>query len=523
MRGAQLRLKGARAWLLAAPLAFLALFYAWPLLTALAASTWDGARWLGTPYVTGRLRLAFLQAALSVLLTLAIALPLAWLHHVRDIKWSSTQLALHAMPFVLPVFVVVYGLQLTVGTSLSPLAAVVVAHAFYNYGFAARVIHTTLDRRPRRLEDAARTTGATRAGAFWRVSFPLLLPSLAAVALLVFLFSFASFGTVLFLGGGRVSTPETLMYAQLGGAFPRVERAAALGALQLLFSLAVLLAYVWLTRREKGLEQQPIPARTPARAWHQVAAAAALVFAMAPLAVVLAGGFRVQGAWSMEPWRALLDSAHPAHLAGFHLARAFGLSLGYAAASMLLAMSLTVCLAYARPGLPSRARAALDALTALPLGTSSLLLGFGYLLAFGAGAFFDLRGTAVVIVIVHSLVAFPFAARIVLPAFDARDTRLDDAAQLLGAKPRDVAWRVHAPLLAGPLAAAAGLAAATSLGDFGASVLLMRSDNMALSVWISRHDVPFDPLLKAQAIALAGLLAVLSAALYLAAQRRSSA
>jgi hypothetical protein len=48
----------------------------------------------------------------------------------------------------------------------------------------------------------------------------------------------------------------------------------------------------------------------------------------------------------------------------------------------------------------------------------------------------------------------------------------------------------------------------------------MRPDNMALGVWISRHDAPFDPIMKAQAIALAGLLAIMSAAIYLMAQRK---
>jgi thiamine transport system permease protein len=109
---------------------------------------------------------------------------------------------------------------------------------------------------------------------------------------------------------------------------------------------------------------------------------------------------------------------------------------------------------------------------------------------------------------------------VLLPAFAERDTRLDEAAALLGASPARIAWRVHLPLLAAPLAAAAGLAAAASLGDFGASVLVTRPDNMPLSVWIGRHDAPFNPLLKAQAIALAGLLAALSGAVYLAVQRR---
>ena len=506
------------AALLAAPAAFLALFYAYPLSHTLGAATAEGARWLATDYVRARLAVALLQALLSVALTLLVAVPLAWLFHARALpEWH---LAVHMAPFLLPVFVVVYGIQLTLG-ALPPLAAVVVAHAYYNYGFAARLLHATLERRPRRLEDAAATLGATPARALLRVTLPLLAPSVAAVALLVFLFTFASFGTVLFLGAGEVATPETLLFQQLGGAFPRVERAAALGALQLALCALLLLAYAALTRRQAGLAAEPERARLPARPRHHALAWGALAIALAPMLAVLAGGFRVDGAWTLEPWRALLDASHPSHVAGFSLARALALTLLYAALASLLALLLTACLLYARPHLAPRARAAVDTIAALPLGTSSLLLGFGYALAFGAGAILDLRGTVAVVVLVHTLVAFPFAARILLPAFDARDPRLDDAATLLGAKPLDVARRVHLPLLAAPLAAAAGLAAAASLGDFGGGLLLMRPDNMSLAVWIGRHDAPFDPLRHAQAVALAGLLALVSATLYatLAARR----
>lgn len=316
-----------------------------------------------------------------------------------------------------------------------------------------------------------------------------------------------------------MSTPETMMFQQLGGAFPREDRAAALGALQLAFSLLLFLGYLALGRRERGLARDPDPRRAPSTRAHDAVAFGATALALAPIGAVLAGGFRLRGAWSFEPWRAILDPAHPAHVAGFDLSRALGLSLAYAAMSVVLALLLTILLAYALPRLSPRPRRLVEAVAALPLGTSSLLLGVGYVLAFGAGAFLDLRGTTLVIVVTHALVAFPFAARVLLPAFDLRDRRLDDAAALLGASGRAVAWRVHLPLLAAPLTVAAGLAAAASLGDFGASVLLMRPDTMSLVVWIGGHDAPFDPMRKAQAIALAGALAVLTGLVYLAIER----
>jgi thiamine transport system permease protein len=506
------------ALLLAAPAALVAVGFAWPMAQVLRAATPDAWHWLGESYVRERLAIAAGQAACSVALTFAWATPLALLHHLRKVPSSRLLLALHAAPFVLPVFVVVYGLQMLLGPqgwlgrdvlgALGPFGAIVLAHAYYNHGFAANLLHATLERRPRGLEEAAATLGAPPRSAVWRTTVALLWPAAAGMALLVFLFAFASFGTVLLLGEGKVSSTETLIYQLLGGVFPQVPRAAVLGTVQLLLAAGLLLGYAALHRRLR-LPREPEHELPPAgRAWTTVAIAAAVV-SLLPAAAVLAGGFRVRGRWTLDAWRTLLDPARPDHQAGFTVGHAVAVSLGYAAATVVLAVGLSVALAYAARRM-GRVRAAADALAALPLGGSSLLLGLGLLLAYGPGSVFDLRGWPGLVVAAHTLVAFPFVARILLPALLQHDARLDEAAAVLGAPPRAVAWRVHRPLLAAPLAAAAGFAAALSLGDYGASLLLTRPGTMPLASWILRHDHPFDPLAHAQAVALAGLLAALA-------------
>jgi thiamine transport system permease protein len=343
----------------------------------------------------------------------------------------------------------------------------------------------------------------------------LLGPAALGIAVLVFLFAFASFGTVLLLGAGEVSSTETLVYQQLGGIFPRTDRAAALGTVQLVLNGLLLLGYVALQRRVR-VPAEPSHEAPWASKLRQAFAWSAVLLSLAPALAVLVGGFRVAGRWSLEPWRALVDDGHPAHQAGFSLPHALAVSLGYAAATVLLSLALTLLLAYGARRL-GRARALADGLAALPLGASSLLLGLGFVLAFGAGTAFDLRGWPGLVVAAHTLVAFPFTARVVLPALHTADSRLEEVAASLGASPAAIAWRVHRPLLAAPLAAAAGFAAALSLGDYGASLLLMRPETMSLAVWTLRHDRPFDPLAHAQAVALAGLLALLAAAALVAA------
>jgi thiamine transport system permease protein len=509
--------------LLAAPAVLVAFGFAWPVAMVLHAATPAAWSWLAHGYARGRLLVAAGQAALSVLATFAWAAPIVWLHHARKVPGSRLLLALHAAPFVLPVFVVVYGLQILLrGTmaTLGPLGAIVLAHAYYNHGFAANLLHATLRRRPRGLEEAAAVLGAPPPSAAWRTTVALLWPAAAGVAVLVFLFAFASFGTVLLLGEGKVSSVETLVYQLLGGVYPQVPRAAALGTVQLLLAAALLLGYAALQRRLRLPREPECDAPPAGRTWTAAAVGLAVV-SLLPAAAVLAGGFRVRGSWSLDAWRTLLDPGRTGHQAGFSVGHAVAVSLGYAAATVALAVGLAVALAYAARRL-GRARAAADALAALPLGGSSLILGLGLLLAYGPGSALDLRGWPGLVVAAHTLVAFPFVARILLPAALQHDARLDEAAAVLGAPPRSVAWRVHRPLLAAPLAAAAGFAAALSLGDYGASLLLTRPGTMPLAAWILRHDRPFDPLAHAQAVALAGLLAALAVAALLVAEAGQS-
>ncbi|MEK6986414.1 MAG: ABC transporter permease subunit [Candidatus Thermoplasmatota archaeon] len=527
---------GRPSWLII-PGGFLAFLLLWPLAAVVQQASVDGIAWLGTPYVRSRVAGALAQAFLSLLLALAVAVPLAWLHHSRRVAGRRWMLALHAAPFVMPVFVVVFGLQATVGANgwlanlggpnllAMPLVAVALANATYNAGFAARLGVEVLDGRPRALEEAAATLGAPPRGVWARVTGPLLAPRLVAVALLVLLFSLGSFGVVLLLGDGAIDTLETLLYANRAGAFPRPDRAAALALLQLVLNgLLVALALRLGKRTRRASQPWTAP---PASRTRTAFLGAFAVLSTLPLVAVLVGGFRLRGAWSLAPWRTLLDAQAPGHLSGFSLGSALGWSLGYALLSTLLALGLTLALAYGLRPL-GRLRRVAEWMAATPLATSSLTLGYGLVAAFSGGlavlgAVWIPARSPLFVVAAHTLLAFPLASRLVVPALDAVDRRLEQAASLLGASPLRQLFRIHLPLLGPALLGAASLAAAASLGDFGASLLLSPGDALGLSVWIARHGGPgsFDPLARAQSTALAGLLMLLTlAVLALAAPRR---
>ena len=192
-----------------------------------------------------------------------------------------------------------------------------------------------------------------------------------------------------------------------------------------------------------------------------------------PLGTVLVRSLRTSGGWGLGNYANLATTGGP---------NALSVTVWDAAiTSVRVAIDATV-LAVVVGGLVAlvvsrrpRGRAArrsvglLDAVFMLPLGVSAVTVGFGFLIAlnrpFGLG--WDLRGSAALIPIAQAVVAIPLVVRTVLPVLRAIDSRLHQAAAVLGASPARVLAHVDWPVAARSLGLAVGLAFAVSLGEFG--------------------------------------------------------
>jgi len=106
-----------------------------------------------------------------------------------------------------------------------------------------------------------------------------------------------------------------------------------------------------------------------------------------------------------------------------------------------------------------------DALLMLPLGTSAVTIGFGFLVSLDAPL--DLRASWALVPLAHALVAVPFVVRSVVPVMRSVRARLREAAAVLGAAPGRVWREIDLPMVARAAAAGAGFAFAVSLGSSG--------------------------------------------------------
>ena len=198
---------------------------------------------------------------------------------------------------------------------------------------------------------------------------------------------------------------------------------------------------------------------------------------------------------------------------------AIGISLGYAVATVLLALTIGLPAAWA---LARRTKSSLnnflDPILMLPLGTSAVTLGLGFIVALNRPPF-DLRASPILIPIAHTLVAFPFVVRSLTPALHSIQPRLRQAAMLLGASPMQVFRAVDLPMIGRALIVAATFAFTISLGEFGASAMISRPEYPTIPIVIYRLISQPGAINYGQAMALSTILMLVAAGSMIAIER----
>lgn len=162
------------------------------------------------------------------------------------------------------------------------------------------------------------------------------------------------------------------------------------------------------------------------------------------------------------------------------------ISLGYAIATTVLALLLgfPAALALSRDT-TSHLSHALDAILMLPLGTSAVTLGLGFIVALDKPPL-DLRSSLILVPLAHTLVAFPFVVRNLTPALRSVRPRIRQAAATLGASPGNVLRYIDIPMIGRSLLVAATFAFTISLGEFGATSLIARPEYPTIPIAIYR-------------------------------------
>ncbi len=126
------------------------------------------------------------------------------------------------------------------------LGTAMIAHTTFNLSYVAIVVSARLQGLDQTLELAAQDLGATPAGAFWKVTFPAILPGVASGAVLAFTLSFDDFVITYFTTGPGSGTLPMRIYSMVR--FAVTPEINALSTVILAASLALIVAALKFSR-----------------------------------------------------------------------------------------------------------------------------------------------------------------------------------------------------------------------------------------------------------------------------------
>ena len=464
---------------------------------AVADSLLSGDRRLGIVGFTAY------QAALSTVLSVALGLPLAYLLARYEFPGRQTVRSLTILPFVLPSIMVAVGFYATFGANgtlnaalslvglgpvdlLPSLAAIVVAHAFYNAPLIARITTAAWESVDAGAVETARSLGASPFRAFRDVVWPQVLPSILMGAALTFIFTFGTFPIVLALGGFELATVEVFVYRLIRDL--NYAEGAALALVELGISLALLYGYLRYESAnavESGgtRPQERRPLWPPSRSLREllprvglaVYAVVAVVLFVAPIASMVYASLSGPAGFTLEHYRFLIERQTTGAAFQVRPGPAVRNSLIFGAAALAVALPMGVVVAVLTTR-RYRGRKLVDTVAMAPLAVSGIVVGLGLLrgLVFGI-ELGDMRialGGAAAIVAAHAVAGYPFVVRVVAPELASLDRQLVESARALGAPRARALLDVELPLVWPAVIAGAAFAFALSVGEFTATAVL---------------------------------------------------
>lgn len=465
------------------PVLLLVLLSALPLLYV-AVKAWQ-AGWgeaihlLWRPYVFNLMRNTLALMAGVTLACAIIGLSLAWLLERSDLPGRRIWGVILCLPFAVPAFVSSFT-WVSISAQFEGLGGAILVMTLSKYPLVFLPVAATLRKLDPSLEESARTLGQNRRGVFFRVTLPLLWPSLLAGSLLIALHMLVEFGALSIIG---LQTFTTAIYQQFELEFSNAN-AAMLSAVL----LALCLVLLGLELRVRGKGRHVRTGQGAARQAEQVR-----LGPWAPLGQLYCLALAIIGSGvplgMLAYWLAVGSSAaFPVGEIGEALLSSLALSLGGAALCLILAVPVGLLVVRYKGRLAlwaDRLPYLLHALPGLVIALSLVYFALHYVPA--------LYQTSILLLIAYALLFLPLAQAPVRTALTKASPQLEEAARTLGASSFSAFCRVTLPIIFPALAAAFALVFLDAMKELTATLLLSPTglNTLATAVWAHTSNVEF--------------------------------
>ena len=500
------------------PLAFLCVFLFWPLVTTFLRAFMRS----GNKFDLGRLGFSgfekFLTSSLYkrslvnsfivgisvTFFSLLIGVPMGYFVARVKIPGKSLMLSLGILPVIMPSFIGAFSWIILLGrqgvvrhlinTALAPLGlemppvygmfGMILVMTLTYYPFVFLLSHGAFSSANALLEDAGMLMGAGRWRILRTITFPLVIPSIAAAALLVFIRAIGNFGIPAIIGGDQYVLP-TLIYFRVNG-FWDLNGASSIAVVNVVITGAVL----WFQKHVVSKrEYETISASRVAIKQHEHPAAriiaalyclVVLVVSLAPQIVIIVMSF-------FEKWQGLLPE-------GFTLENFAKIpknstpellnSLYLSTLATLLTAVLGSIIAYITERRRPIGAGLLDMAVMAPFILPGTVVSVALLSAFSGRSAIPLGGTYAIIIIAYMVRRTPYVYRSVAASLTQLNPSLEEASTIAGAHWIYTFRRVSVPLILPGILSGSILTFSTLLQELSTTLLLYGAKTRTVPIQI---------------------------------------
>jgi len=484
----------------------------WPMVMVLRQSVWTGSggfSWASfSQFFHTKLYLTSLGHSLLIgfgvtILSLVIAYILAYLMTMFKVRGRGAIQVLILASMMSPPFIGAYSWILLLGNNgvvTQTLRRLFHAEVPSIYGLPGILIVLTLQLVPliftylmgawRTVDvsvlEAAESMGCTGARRAFRVVLPLLVPTVLAGSLLVFVRAFADFGTPMLIGRGYQTMPYQIYGAATGEVSTNMSFAAALSVIVIILTLAIFFVQRYVSSRNsfamnamRPIQPKQLP-KLPSALVH-VVVYLYLVISLLPLLVVIVSGFRLTRMGQFVPGVhfTLANFTNASDSILLYVGNTFRLGLS----ALVVLVVVAVIVSYITVRRPNPINKVLDALTMVPYVVPGLVIGIAFLLTF-SGPPLPLTGTAIIMVIALAIRRMSYTIRSTTALLGQVNPSIEEASQSLGASKVKTLVRVIVPVLAPGIFAGAVLSWVTIITELSTTLFLYNTSTQTMSLGI---------------------------------------
>ncbi|MCR4938874.1 MAG: iron ABC transporter permease [Treponemataceae bacterium] len=419
------------------------------------------------------------QAFLSTVVAVIIGLPAAFFTACRKFPGRRFLESLSSVSLCIPPLLIALGYVIFFGmngvfnravmaligvknppiTFLYSFSGIIIAHGFYNFPVIMRTVSDTWKNLPEDEYNAAVLSGAGKFRIFRTITLFQLAPSVAAGAVIVFLYCFFSFIIVLLFGQAGGSTMEVEVYQAARNTLD-FKYAGQLALTETVAASAFVLCYVLLGKKGRRTHAgvstiQPKPVRGAAEiVGLSVTGLLILLFLLLPLAAIVFTG-------AGELLKIMGQKGFPAAL----------LNTLYTSLSSAFLCVLTAFFfaCVARRADPHGKSVVFRIIPLLPMAISSIVIGFGLTNLLRK---FHIAGSPFLLVIAQASLTWPLAFQQIRGAMERIPSSVTDAASLLSPSRLDVIFRIQLPQVRRALFSSFAFCVALSAGDSNLPLIL---------------------------------------------------